>query len=121
VTDLTENTGRGAQEVEGAPKIGPHRQAVHIWNAEVPEESPGMIHKGRWKMAIRLEKSGELMMIRGIREELDDQKEWNNKRSKLGVLVVAILAVTAVVFIGPHVPGYAIVSNAFKSFVAAIW
>lgn len=72
-------------------------------------------------MAIRLEKSGELMMIRGIREELDDQKEWNTRRSKLGVLVFAILLVTAVVFIGPHVPGFEIASKAFKSFVAAIW
>jgi hypothetical protein len=72
-------------------------------------------------MAIRLEKSGELMMIRGIREELDDQKDWNARRSKLGVLVVAILVVTAVVFVGPHVPGYEIVSKAFMSFWAAIW
>lgn len=72
-------------------------------------------------MAIRLEKSGELMMIRGIRDELDDQKEWNTKRSKLGVFLFAIVAVTTVVFIGPHVPGYAILSNACKSFWAAIW
>ena len=72
-------------------------------------------------MAMRLDKSGELMMIRGIREELDDQQEWNTRRSKLGVLVIAILVVTAVVFIGPHVPGHEIISNAFKSFVAALW
>jgi hypothetical protein len=72
-------------------------------------------------MAMRLDKSGELMMIRGIRDELDDQKEWNTRRSKLGVLVIAILAVTAVVLIGPHVPGHEIVSRVFKSFVAAIW
>jgi hypothetical protein len=72
-------------------------------------------------MAIRLEKSGELMMIRGIREELDDQKEWNTRRSKLGALVFAILAVTAVVLVGPHVPGFEIVSKAFKSLVSAIW
>jgi hypothetical protein len=72
-------------------------------------------------MAMRLDKSGELMMVRGIREELDDQQEWNTRRSKLGVLVIAILAVTAAVFIGPHVPGHEIISKAFQSFVAAIW
>lgn len=72
-------------------------------------------------MSIRLEKSGELMLIRGIQDELDDQEEWNTRRRKLGVLVVAIAAVTAIAFLGPHVPGYEIISNAFKSVVAAIW
>ncbi|MGA8183083.1 MAG: hypothetical protein WB819_05505 [Terriglobia bacterium] len=72
-------------------------------------------------MSIRLEKSGELMLIRGIQDDLDDQKEWNTRRRKLSVFVVAIAAVSAMVFFGPHVPGYEIISNAFKSVVAAIW
>jgi hypothetical protein len=72
-------------------------------------------------MAMRMEKSGELMLIRGIQDELDDQEEWNTRRRKLGVFVVAIAAVTAMVYFGPHVPGSEIISNAFKSVVAAIW
>ena len=72
-------------------------------------------------MAMRMEKSGELIMVYGDNDEPDAQKEWSTKRSKLGVLVVAIVVVTATVFIGPHVPGYEIISNACKAVVAAIW
>ena len=72
-------------------------------------------------MAIRMEKSGELMMIYGTKDEPDDQQDWNNRRSKLGVLVVAVAVVAGVIYLGPHVPGHEIFSNAFKSIVAAIW
>ncbi len=72
-------------------------------------------------MAMRMEKSGELIMVCGSHDEPDAQKEWNTRRSKLGVLVFAIVAVTAVVFVGPHVPGFEIFSNALKTVVAAIW
>lgn len=72
-------------------------------------------------MAIRLQKSGGLMMIYGTRDEPDDQEEWNTRRRKLGVLVVSLAVVAAVLFIGPHMPGHEMLSNAFKSIVAAIW
>ena len=72
-------------------------------------------------MAMQLGKPAELAMMNGIREELDDQKEWNTRRSKLSVFLIAILAVTAVIFVGPHMPGWDIISNAAKSVLAAIW
>jgi hypothetical protein len=72
-------------------------------------------------MAIRLEKSGELMMIYGTQDEPDDQKEWNARRRKLAALVLAVAAVTATFYLGPHVPGHEVVSNAFKSVLTAIW
>ena len=72
-------------------------------------------------MAIRLEKSGELMLIYGTDDEPNDQNEWSNRRRKLSAFVVVVAALTAMVFFAPHVPGYEIISNAFKSVVAAIW
>jgi hypothetical protein len=72
-------------------------------------------------MAMRMEKSGELIMVYGNNDEPDAQKEWDTRRSKLGALALAIVAVTAAVFIGPHMPGYEILSNACKAVVAAIW
>lgn len=72
-------------------------------------------------MAIRLERSGELMMIYGTKDEPPEQRDWNTRRHKLGMLIVAVTAVTAVVLVGPYVPGYAIVSHAVESVVAAIW
>lgn len=72
-------------------------------------------------MAIRLEKSGELMMIRGIQDELDDQNEWKTRRRKLAAFLLAVAVVTATVYLGPHVPGHEVVSNAFKAVLTAIW
>ncbi len=72
-------------------------------------------------MAIRLEKSGELMLIRGIPDEMDDQAEWNTRRRKLGAFMVAVAVGTAAVFIAPHVPGFEMISDAFKSVMAVIW
>lgn len=72
-------------------------------------------------MAIRLERSGELMLIYGTKDEPPEQQDWYTRRSKLGALVVALAVVAAVVVVGPYVPGYAIVSHALKSVVSAIW
>lgn len=72
-------------------------------------------------MAIRMEKSGELMMIYGTRDEPDDQQEWSTRRRKLWVILTAVAVVTAAMFLGPHVPGHEIFSNAVKSMVTAIW
>jgi hypothetical protein len=72
-------------------------------------------------MAMRMERSGELIMVYGNDDEPDAQEEWSTRRRKLGALVLAIVAVTAAVFIAPHVPGYEILSNACKAVVAAIW
>jgi hypothetical protein len=72
-------------------------------------------------MAIRLEKSGGLTMIYGTRDDQDDQREWNTRRSKLGVFAVAVAVVAAVFFFGPHIPGYALISHAIKAVVKAIW
>jgi len=72
-------------------------------------------------MSIRLEKSGELMLIYGTKDEPDDQENWDTRRSKLGVIAVAVAVVTAALFLGPYVPGHELVSNALKSIVAAIW
>jgi hypothetical protein len=71
-------------------------------------------------MAMRLEKSAELTMLHSIQDELDAQAEWNTRRSKLGVFLLAVAAVTAAVFAFPHMPGAAMLSNAFKSVLAAI-
>lgn len=72
-------------------------------------------------MAIRLEKSGELMLIYGTNDEPNDQMEWDTRRRKLGVFMVAVAVGTAAVLVAPYMPGYEIISNAFKSVVAAIW
>jgi hypothetical protein len=72
-------------------------------------------------MAMRLDKSGELTMMHGIRDELDDQKEWNTRRSRLRVFLFSVVAVMAAVFVAPHLPGWEMISNAFKSVMAAIW
>lgn len=72
-------------------------------------------------MAMRLEKSGELMRVYGTKDEPDDQQEWNTRRRKLGAFVAALAVVTAVLYLGPHIPGYQMVSSAIKSVVATIW
>lgn len=73
-------------------------------------------------MAIRAEKSGQLMMIYGkLDDEPDVQEEWNTKRRKLGALYTAVAIVAAAFILGPHMPGWAVVSGTFKSIVAAIW
>jgi hypothetical protein len=72
-------------------------------------------------MAMRMERSGELIMVYGNNDEPDAQKEWSTRRRKLGVLVFAIVAVTAAVFVGPHVPGHEIISHALKTVFEAIW
>ncbi|HET9178036.1 MAG TPA: hypothetical protein VFQ24_06730 [Terriglobia bacterium] len=73
-------------------------------------------------MAIRAEKSGQQMVIYGkLDDEPDVQEEWNTKRRKLGALYTAVAIVAAAFILGPHMPGWAIVSGTFKSIVAAIW
>jgi hypothetical protein len=72
-------------------------------------------------MAMRLDKSAELTMLHSIQDELDSQEEWTTRRSKLGVLLLAVGAVSVMIFLGPHLPGYAILSTAVKSLLAAIW
>ena len=72
-------------------------------------------------MAIRLEKSGELMMIYGTNDEPQNQNDWDTRRRKLGVFLVVVAAVAVLVFVAPHVPGHEVISNVFKSVVAAIW
>lgn len=73
-------------------------------------------------MAIRAEKPGELMLIYGkLSGEPDVQAEWNTKRRKLGALYTAVAIVAAAFILGPHMPGWALVSGAVKSVVAAIW
>jgi hypothetical protein len=73
-------------------------------------------------MAIRAEKSGDLMSIYGkLNGESDVQTEWSTKRRKLGALYTAAAIVAAAIILGPHMPGWAFVSGAVKSVVAAIW
>lgn len=60
-------------------------------------------------------------MIYGTGDEQDGQRDWNSRRSKLGVLAVAVAVVAAGFFLGPHVPGHALISHAIKSVMAAIW
>lgn len=73
-------------------------------------------------MAIRAEKSGELMLIYGkLNGEPDVQKEWNTKRRKLRAIYTAVAIVVAAFILGPHMPGWVFVSGAVKSVVAAIW
>lgn len=73
-------------------------------------------------MAIRAEKSGDLMLIYGKSNgEADVQAEWSTKRRKLGAIYTAVAIVAAAFILGPHMPGWAFVSGAVKSVVAAIW
>ena len=72
-------------------------------------------------MAIRLEKSGELMFIRGTKDELEPQDEWYERRRKLEMLVVVLALVTAAIYLVPHLPGHELLSQAFDAIVAAIW
>jgi hypothetical protein len=73
-------------------------------------------------MAIRLVKSGELMMIYGTKdEEPDAGQEWYTRRRKLTVFLLSVAIVTAAMVAFPHMPGAAMVGSAVKSFVAAIW
>jgi len=73
-------------------------------------------------MAIRAEKSGEMTLKYGKSNgEPDVQTEWNTKRSKLGALYTAVAIVAAAFILVPHMPGWALVSGAIKSVVAAIW
>ncbi len=73
-------------------------------------------------MAIRAGKSGELVLTYGkSNDETDVGKEWNTKRRKLGTFCAAIAIVTTVFVLGPHMPGWAFVSRAVESVVAAIW
>lgn len=73
-------------------------------------------------MAIRLEKSGELMMIYGKKDDEPDITEnWRMRRRKLGTFCAAVAIVTVAIVFGPHMPGWIILSGTFKSIVAAIW
>jgi hypothetical protein len=72
-------------------------------------------------MAIRLEKSGELMFIRGIADEPGKSNKWN-KHIQLGLWLVLIMLVGGVLFMGPHaLLGWATVTHAFRSVLTAIW
>ncbi|HEX5411706.1 MAG TPA: hypothetical protein VFZ27_07565 [Terriglobia bacterium] len=73
-------------------------------------------------MAIRVEKSGELLMIYGKKDdEPDVQKEWSARRRKLGTFCAAVAIVATVFVLGPHMPGWALLSGTFKTIVTAIW
>jgi hypothetical protein len=72
-------------------------------------------------MAIRLEKSGELMFIRGTADEPEKPKKWN-KYIQPGLWLALIMLAGGVLFMGPHaLLEWATVSHAFRSVLTAIW
>ena len=72
-------------------------------------------------MAIRLERSGELMLIRGIADEPEKPRK-QNKLITLVLWLALIVVVGGVLFVGPNAPlDWATVNHAFMSAVTAIW
>lgn len=72
-------------------------------------------------MAIRLEKSGELILIRGTADEPETPKKWT-KYVQLGLWLALILLASGVLFMGPDaLLDWATVSHAFRSVLTAIW
>jgi len=72
-------------------------------------------------MAIRLERSGELMLIRGTADEPDEPRN-SNKWVQLGLWLVLVALTTGVLFVGPHpLLEWAAVSHAFEYLMAASW
>ena len=72
-------------------------------------------------MAIRLERSGELILIRGTKDEPKPENEWYERRRRLGVLVVALAVVTTAMYVVPNMPGREIFSQALHAILSAIW
>lgn len=72
-------------------------------------------------MAIRLEKSGELMLIRGTADEPEKPKT-RSKYVQLGLWLVLITLAGEVLFMGPHaLLNWASVNHALRSVLTAIW
>jgi hypothetical protein len=72
-------------------------------------------------MAIRLERSGELMFIRGVPDEPEKPRK-RNKSIQLVLWLVLIVLASGVLFMGPHAPlDWATVNHAFRSVVTATW
>ncbi len=72
-------------------------------------------------MAIRLERSGELIFIRGTPDEPEKPKKWAHY-IQLGLWLVLIVLAGGVLFMGPHaLLGWGTVSHAFRSVLTAIW
>ncbi len=68
-------------------------------------------------MAIRLERSGGLILIHGGHEEPPKPK-WGSKRHRrLALLVALIVLVAGLLFAGPHILGW----HTFKALPTAIW
>jgi hypothetical protein len=72
-------------------------------------------------MAIRLERSGELILIRGTPDEPEKPRKWS-KHIQLVLWLVLILLVSEVLFMGPDaLLDWATVSHAFRAVLTAIW
>lgn len=72
-------------------------------------------------MAIRLERSGELMFIRGTADKPEKPRTWK-KYIQPGLWLVLALLVSAVLFMGPQsLLPWTTVTHAFRSVLTAIW
>lgn len=69
-------------------------------------------------MAIRLEKSGGLVFIKGAPDEPKTEKR---RRKDLGLWLVLIALVMGALFADSHSLSWPVVSHAFKSVLTAIW
>ena len=72
-------------------------------------------------MAIRLEKSGELILIHGTPDPPAKKKWWDKKPRGLGMWLVLTLLVAAVLFAGTVVSGWPAVAHTVKGLLAAVW
>jgi len=72
-------------------------------------------------MAIRLERSGELIFIRGTADEPEKPRKWT-KYVQPGLWLALIMLASGGLFMGPHaLLEWATVSHAFRSVLTAIW
>ena len=70
-------------------------------------------------MASRLEKSGELLMVRYSPDAPAPEKPGS--RRKWGVVLAVIVLVAGTLFVSPHGAGWSAVGHTFKAFLAAVW
>lgn len=71
-------------------------------------------------MAIRLEKSGGLILIRTASHDAAKQKQGTKNRRRPGAWV-GLTVLAGAVLIGMHSPAWQAVSHTLKTLLAAIW
>jgi hypothetical protein len=71
------------------------------------------------KMAIRLERSGGLILIHGAPDPPEKKMWWTRKPRRLGLWLVLTVFIAGVVFAAPVVSGWPVVAHTVKGLLAA--